>query len=764
VDDPLEAVRALERVAAEGNTSDRTIWLKRAAGLAGKSEEGARVRLDLLLRALNVRPDPDTVSQVGEAVREVIRFTGDPEVVALRYERAVKASLSKLDGPDGARAAVSMARLAVELGATELAFSALVKAMGADGDIDEYLTLSDLVPALIGEGHEARDPAQRWVASVRAAADKPYSSVGPWLLRLAGRVAAALGDPRVEALLLIQAVKRAPDDDALVDEADRAVGALADEDLARAFEGVLPPSRRVEALLHLAEQHERDGQDELAIEQLTRAVASGDLRPEAHERATRRLRTLLHQKGRLDDADVLLRDHLDRGELSPEARSHAARELAASIARRGDQQGALEVLVAEAERGAIDAELLTDLKDLAGTADDGRRYAELLTRILDKLPYAPSRLPILRELAPLTDELGDHPAAVAHYEALSLLDPSDEGALEKLEQDANERGDHTSIAELLGRRIAAAPTPERRRMLHLRRAAVLEQRLGRLEDAAGELELILGEVPDDVSALRFLADIQERLGASQKAGVLLRRLGDLAGTSDEKADYGLRASAAYIAAEDFETAEDILESVAPIAERESVLELRVELARRRGDGRALSDELDRLASCSRAPADKRAEILLDATRAAVAIGDEAAALDRARRAAKLAPGWPAAVLEAKRLEYKGGGAGAPREAQVTADDLARIAARLEPEQIALHAFLLAEVLDAVQGGGAGMRELSRRHAEVGPLPLIALGMAERLVRLKNFEAALPLFEHALAGDLHGLRPAAASPSPPPRPP
>ncbi|MEO7327655.1 MAG: hypothetical protein ABI193_03685, partial [Minicystis sp.] len=558
VDDPLEAVRALERVAAEGNTSDRTIWLKRAAGLAGKSEEGARVRLDLLLRALNVRPDPDTVSQVAEAVRELIGFSDDPEVVVLRYERAVKASLSKLDGPDGARAAVAMARLAVELGATELAFSALVKAMGADGDIDEYLTLSDLVPALIGEGSEAREPARSWVASVRAAADKPYSSVGAALLRLAGRFAAAIGDPHQEVVLLIQAVRRASDDDALVDEADRAVGALGDATLAKAFEGVLPASRRVEALLHLAEQHERDGQDELAIEHLERAVASGDLRPEAHERATRHLRALLHQKGRLDDADVLLRDHLDRGELSPEARSHAARELAASIARRGDSQGALEVLVAEAERGAIDTELLTDLKDLAGFADDGRRYAELLTRILEKLPYAPIRLPLLRELAPLTDDLGDHPAAIAHYEALSLLDPADEGALEKLEQDANERSDHTSIAELLRRRIAAAPSAERRRMLHLRRAAVLEQRLGRLEDAASELELILGEVPDDVSSLRFLSDIHDRLGASQKSGVLLRRLGDLAGTSDEKADYGLRASAAYITAGDFETAEDIL--------------------------------------------------------------------------------------------------------------------------------------------------------------------------------------------------------------
>ncbi|MFO0756786.1 MAG: hypothetical protein U0359_09855 [Byssovorax sp.] len=751
VDDPTEAVRALERVAADGHAGDRTIWLKRAAALAGKTEEGARVRLDLLLRALNLRPDPDTVAQVGKAVTELLGFTGDREVVALRYERAVKASLTKLDGPDGARAAVAMARLAVDLGTSALAFAALVKSMAADGDIDEYLTLSDLVPALIGEGEASRGEASRWIESVRTAADRPYSSVGPALLRLAARVAAALGDERTRATLLIQAVKRATDDDALVDEADRAVAALGDEALDRAFEAVLPPSRKVEALLHLAEQHEREGNEDLAIEQLERAIASGDLRPEAHDRAARRLRSLLHQKGRLEDADVLLRDQLDRGELSPEARSHAARELAASIARRGDTQGALDLLVAEAGRGAVDAELLTDLKDLAGTADEGRRYAELLGQILDQLHPGPVRLPILRELAPLAEELGDHAASIAHYAALSQLDPADEGALERLEQDANERGDHEAIADLLGRRIAAAPSAERRRMLHLRRAAVLEQRLGRLEDAAGELEQILAEVPDDVSTLRFLTDIQERLGASRKAAELLRRLGDLSGTSDEKADYALRASAAYIAAGDCEAAEDLLETVAPIAERESVAELRVELARKRGDGQALSDELDRLAACSRAPADRRAAILLEASRAALAVGDEAAALDRVRRAAKLAPGWPDAVLESKRLSYRSGGAGAPREAQITADDLGRIAARLTPEQVPLHAFLLAEVLDAVQGGGAGMRELSRRHAEVGALPLVALGMAERLVRSKSFEAAVPLFEQALGGDLQGVR-------------
>jgi hypothetical protein len=71
--------------------------------------------------------------------------------------------------------------------------------------------------------------------------------------------------------------------------------------------------------------------------------------------------------------------------------------------------------------------------------------------------------------------------------------------------------------------------------------------------------------------------------------------------------------------------------------------------------------------------------------------------------------------------------------------------------VELHAFLLAEMMDVVQGGGAGMRELTARHAEVGSAPLLALGMAERLVRAKSYASALPLFQRALEGDLAGLR-------------
>jgi tetratricopeptide (TPR) repeat protein len=761
-----EAVRALERVAASGPAAARTLWLTRAASLAGKTDEGIRTRLELLLQALNLRPDRATVDLVGVALRDLRSLGGEDDAAMIRFENAINASLPKLDGPDGSRAAVAMARLALEFGVNELALAALTRAMHADGDIEEFAELTASIPVLTGSD-QSRAEVAAWIETVRAAALQPYSSVGVELLRLGSALAVALGDARTAASLLVQAIRRAPDDDALVNEVDVAVERLGDEDISRSLAEVLPAARRIEALLHLAEKYEREEQHDLAIAALERALASAEIRPEVHERAASRLRDLLNEVGRIEDAEAMLRAELEKAELPLESWAGAAHHLATSLGRRGKHHEAVDVLTEAAKRGAATDSVLTDLRALVRSAGDPRRHADVLTQILDVLPADDeeefgrssavpsatdaSRLAILRELAPITQELGDHAAAVAHYETISRLDPSDTEALEVLEREANERGDHEMIAALLARRIVGAPPGDRRRMLRLRRAAVLEQRLGKLEGAAAELGDLLSECPDDVSALRFLADIQDRLGQNLAAGALLRHLCELAPTSDEKADYGLRASAAYLAGGDLDTAEQILETVAPIAEREAVLEVRVDLARRRGDGRALSEELDRLAACSREPAERRAAILLDAARAASAIGDEAAALDRARRAAKLAPGSPDAVLSARMLEYRVGGAGTPREAQGAVDDLMRIAPRLQESHVELHAFLLAEELDVIQGGGAGMRELSRRHAEIGPLPLIALGMAERLVRGKNFEAALPLFEQALAGDLRGLR-------------
>ncbi len=768
--DPGEAVRALERVADAGEPRTRPLWWKRAASLAGGGEDGLRTRFDLLLRALIARPDSATVAEVAAAARALAASGGDAgeatDMVRLRVERAVKASLRRLDGPDGARAAVSMARLAVTMGASPtpkgerpgpveasaeaLAFAALDRAIEADGDIDEYEAIEAMIPELTA----GRAGAEAWLARLRATAEKPYSNMGKALLRMASRVAQALGDTAARAALLVTAVKRDAEDDALVAEADLAVSEHDDPALAAKLDAAAPPDARARAHLRLAEERERQGRDSEAIAALTRVRGAPDLDVEVRGRATAQLQRLLGRSGRDEDAEVFLRGELGRRSLPPPAHRRVAHDLADLLLRRDDRRGAFSVLASlESEGGPPDPDLLGELRGLARATDDLPRYAAVLADAAKRATDDDGgaiRLEILRELGPLHAELGEVEQAAACYEEIARLDPADVQAIERLERAANERGDHHAIAALLGRRIALSPAGDKKRMLRLRRAAVLEQRLGLLDEAAEELGALLVEAPHDVSALRFLADIHERRGALFDAAELLERLEATSTTSEEKAEYGLRAAAAYLGDGKAELAERSLSAVAHLAQPESILELRVEIARAIGDGRALADALDNLAA-SGEPPERRAALLLEAARASAALGDDAAALDRARRALKLAPHLPDAVLEARRLEYRGGGAGAPREAQAAVDELNRIEPRLAPEQIELHAFLLAEELDVIQGGGAGMRELSRRHAEVGPLPLIALGMAERMVRGKSFDAALPLFDQALAGDLRGMR-------------
>jgi hypothetical protein len=760
--DPGEAVRAIERVAEAGPAGMRPTWLKRAATMAGPGEEGVRTRFDLLLRALIARPDPDTVAEVAAAVREVSRLGGDDvaaaDMVRLRCERALSASMRRLDGPDGARAAVAMARLALELGAKELAFAALDRAMEADGDIDEFTELTPRIADLT----EGREAAEAWLARLRANADKPYSSVGRALLHLGSRVARALGDTGARAALLITAVRRfaqdegqlspGPDVDALVEEADIAAHEHGDPDMVLKLDAAFPPAQRALAQLRIAEERERGGRESEAISGLERALGSRQLDADNQARASARLQLLLGRSGRDTDAEALLRTELARGSLPPAAHGRVAHDLADFLLRRDRKQAAFEVLAGLAsEGGPPDPDLLAEMRGLARATDVLGRYADVLASAVGRAEGAAGRLEILRELGPIYAELGETEKATGCYEAIAALDPADIQALELLERAADERGDHPVIAALLGMRIALTAAGDKKRMLRLRRAAVLEQRLGLLDEAASELDALLVEAPNDPSALRFLADVQERRGVPLAAAALLARLEDLAHNSDEKAEYGLRAASAYLAGSDVDEAERTLERIAPIAPREGLLSLRVELWRTTGDARALAEALEQLAAASGEPAERRAGFLLEAARASAAIGDDTAALERARRALKLAPNLAEAVLEARRLEYRGGGAGTPREAQAAVDELTRIEGRLAGSEIELHAFLLAEELDVIQGGGAGMRELSRRHAEVGPLPLIALGMAERLVRGKNFDAALPLFTHALSGDLRGLR-------------
>src|SRR5690606_4963375 len=120
----------------------------------------------------------------------------------------------------------------------------------------------------------------------------------------------------------------------------------------------------------------------------------------------------------------------------------------------------------------------------------------------------------------------------------------------------------------------------------------------------------------------------------------------------------------------------------------------------------------------------RSEMLVEAAQAAARAGDTEASLARAREAAELAPAIASTQLFARGLEYRLRGAGSADDAARTIAALERVSVDgLEPEDVGLRAFLLAEAEDVVSPG-AGEASLRACQASVGPVPLVSLALAE----------------------------------------
>jgi hypothetical protein len=169
------------------------------------------------------------------------------------------------------------------------------------------------------------------------------------------------------------------------------------------------------------------------------------------------------------------------------------------------------------------------------------------------------------------------------------------------------------------------------------------------------------------------------------------------------------------------------------------------------DEAELGDALDAMANNATDDLYVRSEMLLEAAQAAARAGDVPGSIARAQRAARIAPTRAATQLFARGLEYRLRGSGSPDDARATIEELAKIQGELVADDAALQAFLLAEALDVVQGRGAGMQRLQARHNEIGAHPLLAVGMAERLVSTWKFAEAIAHFAQALKGNLLGLR-------------
>ena len=750
-DDRAEAVRTVIQVAdATKSSGARAAWLLRAATIASADEEGARLKVDVLLRAVLLVPDAGTLTLLVDASRELLRIAPEErEAIQVRLSRASRTVSAKADGPEGARVAIAFASLGLQLFSdADWAWRALDRAMRADPDLDEYALLQ-MYASLLAQAEGAAELLERLIAYV----EQPYTNIGMPALDLLAAIAAASGDMGPRARVEVLAVERDGEDLSRIRNADKLAMALGDDSLLRRLRKKVPDARRAAAFHALAREKLADGLHDEAIKALERVceLAEGpDLAT-----AERELAVAYASAGRAEELEARALREATLASLESSVRAARWTEVARHREDRGDLVGAVDALLAAANLDGAPIERWTVLERAAELArlDDVRIGAirEIAGRVDPE-----ARIAVLKRLALAHEARADSSAAEATWQDVLRLSPDDEEADHAIEVIISARADYSDLANHLNLRAEklsrATGMREALRAVRLRRAAILEQRLSRTQDACEELLLVLRESPDNASAMSYLADLYERMGEHGRAAPLWSRVAVLSRDPRSQVELEIRAARAFIAARDYTTARALVVSILERDPgRRDAAELRVDVARALDDPRALGDALEDLVTTSTDDAVTRSDALVEACHAAARASDMQSALRRAQRAARLAPERAETQLLARNLEYRVRGAGTPDEAKRTIEELARLGGKLRRDDAAMQAFLTAEALDAFQGGGAGMRTLADREAHIGRHPLIELGMAERFVAQYNFAEALPRFQAALFGDLSAVR-------------
>ncbi len=750
-DDRAEAVRTVVQVADGAKAASvRAGWLLRAAAIASADEEGGRLKLDVLLRAVLLAPDLGTLAMLTDAARELLRIAPEErDALAVRLGRASGTVGAKASGPEGARIALAFAHMGLDLfDDASWAMAALERAFGCDADLDEYAALLPHAAKLA-----ATAEAGPSLARIRELTERPYANVGAPALKLLASLAGDRGEEVARTRFLVLATLRDPEDDATVREADLALRTSTDFALARSFEKAVPQARRTEAFRSFARDKTQEGAFDDAIKALERAAELSDERQRAELEIS--LRAAYEAAGRAEEVEGRALREATATNASPGARAARWTDVAQHREARGDLVGAVDALLAAANLDGAPIERWSAIERLAELARlEDVRVSAIREIVLRVAPDA--KVAVWKRLARAYEARLDMGAAEATWNNILESDPDDEEADYALESLISSRGDYSDLANHLGRRAerlaAQSGTREALRAVRLRRAAILEQRLERVQDACEELLLVLRESPDNTSAMSYLADLYDRMGEHAQAFPLWSRVATLSRDPRAKAEIELRAARTAIAAGKLDDALGLARSVAvrELGHREA-LELCVQVCRITGDDRGLGDALAELVITS--PDDGRAQslVLVEAACAAERAGDLHIAIARAKHAAELAPGRPETQLTARALEYRARGSGTPDEARRTIEDLSRLPIDLRPDDAALRALLMAEALDAFQGRGAGTRALLECEAQVGRHPLLELGLAERSVAQFRFDAALPHFQAALLGDLSAVR-------------
>ncbi|WP_394839685.1 hypothetical protein LVJ94_22620 [Pendulispora rubella] len=747
----LFAVRTLEYVAElSPSAAAQAGWLLRAAALTDADDAGLQQRVDCLLRAARLAPGAGTLALLADAAQGLLRVApGQHDALAVGVQEAVQALTAKLDGPDGARTALALAHLMLQLfHDARGALGAISSAFDTNADIDEYASLVAFA------GELASSPAVvAFMDAALAVLEQPYSHVGVAALKLLAAIAHHRGEGDLRDRLTLRAALREPEDPQLVRAADDAAQRLGDAELSQRFDQTVPPGERGEVFRAYARERAIAGEYDEAIDAMERArILFG---PEERSAVESEIRALYGSAGRASDLERRTLARAEDESFQPRDRADRYAEVAQRCEERGELGSSASLLRKAAE---LDPAPLARWSALERAAEMARRndVRILALREIEKRVDADARPAVLRRLARALEDAAQVDEAITVLEQVLDANPDDETSDQTVESMIVAAGDYERLAEhLAGRITRLAPKTERRdslRAVRLRRVAILEQRLGRVDEACTELEELLREWPENDGALRYLADLYERTGQTHRAAPLWKHLSALANGAETQAELELRAVTATRDAGDLRGA---LLLVNQLLEREPLLieamVLRVDLARALEDDHELGAALEAAALYGGADDATRADLWVDAAQAAARVGDGTRSLERARKAADAAPHRAATQLFARGLEYRLRGAGSEYEARTTLAELGKVDEELEPEDVALSTFLAVEALAALGRVDEAALRLAQAYAEVGAQPLLALALAERCMLTSDFTGALSYYEAALEGNLLGFR-------------
>lgn len=798
--DALPAVRVLEDIAGEASDPGvRASWLLRAAELLApadgseqKRREDAPVRFDLTLRALSLHAEPVVARAVAAAAAACAESGPEGfDLVSLRLERAVSFVLRDLEGPDGARMALLLVQPARAYCGAELAFSLVAKAIGTAGDLEEFAAFVPRARELVTWDDPAG--AVEALAELVQSCAKPFVNIGREAAQLmwieARTLDGMLPQDAPQRSALDQAIflaglllaERPSDDEQEREEEDQTllteletrarqlgIGAVDPDEAPKSslaatpavrLRKVLTPERRTSALVTEALRLEQPSPEQ-ALELANRAHAA--LGKRGGPRLAGLRSRLYAIQGDVEGA--LVADY--EGPPDEELCDQLTR-IAARAEMEGDLRFALRAWqrVAALDPNGMDRWAAVErVAEIAG--DDGARIVAL--ERMAALTTGLGKRQVEKRLARSLEQLGDTERADAVWARLygeqqgELANDTD-GGVQAVDEDVDlavERriarsGDRNELAQHLSRRAASMQAQsglsDAVRAVRLRRIALLEQQLGRKDEALVELRALATDYPRSHGTLRYLGDLLERSGHLEESLLVWRRL--LAMTAPAEAhELELHVASLLTRTGHAEEAHALtLAGLQREPHSSELLSIQADSLRALGRTSELGDTLELYAE-SLADGDPRKTVaLLQASQCAARTDNMYLALNRAERASAVEDPAPEAILLTAALEYRLRGAGTPDEARAMAERLAALETQLGPEDAALRSFLLAEAFDVMEGHGAGYRELLLAKDELGPSALLHVGLAERHAKRFQFEEALRHFELAQEGELYGMR-------------